>query len=236
MESPDNPYPPLISLAVHEFRTPASVVGGYLRMLHKDQDPPMSERQRHMIEEAEKSCTRLVAILAELSDLGKLDSGMVKLAQQPVELFSVLEKVAELVHEASERQVQLKLIGPSDGAALTGDAARLGTAFDAIFRAILREKPGPSTVIAERRLETIDSRTSAIVIVADEGSVQEAYGREPAPFDDHRGGMGLSLPLARRVIERHGGHIWSPGSLPGHGNNPDPLARGSVIISFPVRS
>ena len=32
-------YPQLLSLAVHEFRTPASVVSGYLRMLQRDGDP-----------------------------------------------------------------------------------------------------------------------------------------------------------------------------------------------------
>jgi signal transduction histidine kinase len=225
-----------LSLAVHEFRTPASVVGGYLRMLQKDQDPPMSERQRRMIDEAEKSCARLVAIVAELSDISKLDSGVVKLGQQPVELFSLLGKVAELVHEAKERDVQLKLIGPSENATITGDAGRLHTAFDAIFRAILREKPGPNTVVAERRLETRDGQSTALLIVADEGRVQEAYEREPAAFDDKRGGLGLALPLAQRVIEGHGGRIWSPASTSGSADSPDPLARGSAIISFPLRS
>ena len=231
-----NPYPPLLSLAVHEFRTPASVVGGYLRMLQKDQDPPMSERQRRMIDEAEKSCARLVAILAELSDIGKLDSGAIKLAERPLELFALVEKVAELVHEASERDVRLKLIGPSNGAPLTGDATRLETAFDAVFRAVLREKPGPSTVVAERRLDVHDGKTSAVIIVADDGCVQEAYDREPAPFDDSRGGMGLALPLAKRVIEGHGGRIWSPSNSSGSADSPDPIARGSIMISFPVRS
>ena len=61
----------------------------------------MSERQRRMIDEAEKSCARLVAMVAELSEIGKLDSGALKLNRQPVELFSMLEQVAELVHEAS---------------------------------------------------------------------------------------------------------------------------------------
>ena len=76
-----------------------------------------------------------------------------------------------------------------------------------------------------------------IVIVADEGRVQEAYDREPAPFDDKRGGLGLALPLARRVIEGHGGRIWSPASnRPAAPDSPDPLARGSAIISFPLRS
>jgi signal transduction histidine kinase len=237
VDSSNNPYPPLLSLAVHEFRTPASVVGGYLRMLQKDQDPPMSERQRRMIDEAEKSCARLVAIVAELSEIGKLDSGVVKLSKQPLDLFSLTENVAELVHEASDRDVHLKLSGPSDGAQMTGDATRLRTAIDAVFRAILREKPGPSTVVAERRQVTSDGASNAVLIVADEGRVQEAYDREPGPFDEKRGGLGLALPLARRVIEGHGGRIWSPAAAASAtADNSDPLARGSVIISFPLGS
>jgi len=236
VDSPDNPYPPLISLAVHEFRTPASIVGGYLRMLHKDQEPPMSERQRRMIDEAEKYCARLVAIVAELSEIGKLDSGAIKLNRQPVDLFSMLEQVAELVHEASDRDVRLKLSGSSEGASMTGDAPRLRTAFDGILRAILREKPGPSTVVVERQLAAREGRQCAVIVVADDGCVQEAYDRAPAPFDEARGGLGLSLPLARRVIEGHGGRIWSPASTSGNPDNPDPIARGSAIISFPLGS
>ena len=206
-------------------------------MLQKDQDPPMSERQRRMIDEAEKSCARLVAIVAELSDIGKLDSGAVKFAAQPVDLFALVEKVAELVHEVSDRAVHLTLNGPSDGARITGDSTRLRTAFDAIFRAILREKPGSTTVSAERRLVTREGRSSAVIVVADEGRVQEAYERAPGPFDDKRGGLGLALPLARRVIEGHGGSIWSPAAdASASGDSSDPLARGSVIISFPLGS
>jgi signal transduction histidine kinase len=196
----------------------------------------MSERQLRMIEEAEKSCARLVAIVSELSDIGKLDDGAVKLAQQPLDLFSLLERVATLVHEASERDVTLKLSGPAEGATITGDPARLHTAFDAIFRAILREKPGPSTVAAERRLEVRDGRPSAVLIVADEDRVQEAYEQRMIAFDDNRGGLGLALPLARRVIEGHGGRIWSPAGRSGAADTPDPLARGSVIIAFPLGS
>jgi signal transduction histidine kinase len=222
--------PQLLSLAVHEFRTPTSVVGGYLRMLQRDTDPPLSERQRRMVDEAEKSCARLVAIVAELSDIGKLDSGLISLGRQPLDLFSLVGEVAELVHEARDREVHLEVRGRSDGASISGDAPRLRSAFDAIFRAILREKPGPGSVVADRRLDTRDGRTVADVIVADAASVQLAYEREAGAFDDKRGGLGLALPLARRVIEGHGGRLWSPRPA----GQDDALSRGSVVVSLPV--
>src|SRR5215471_11590059 len=77
-------YPKLISLAVHELRTPASVVGGYLRMLQRDTDEPLTTRQRKLVDEAEKSCARLVTLISEMSDVGKIDAGLVTFARQPV--------------------------------------------------------------------------------------------------------------------------------------------------------
>jgi signal transduction histidine kinase len=223
-------YSKLLSLAVHEFRTPASVVGGYLRMLQRDNDPALSERQRKMVEEAEKSCARIVALVSELSEIGKLDGGSVSLARQPLDTFALVGEVAELVHEGEDREVRLQLRGEEHGASMSGDAPRLRAAFDAIFRAILREKPGPTTVIADRRLVMGDNQTSAVVIVSEDASVQEAYEREPVPFDEKRGGLGLALPLARRVIEGHNGRLWSPKPL----RDGDPVARGSAIISLPI--
>jgi signal transduction histidine kinase len=218
--------PQLVSLAVHEFRTPASVVGGYLRMLQRDNDPPLSERQRRMVDEAEKSCARLVAIVSELSEIGKLDSGATTLARQPLDLFSLVGEVAELVHEGSDREVRLLVRGPQAGAPMTGDVTRLRAAFDAIFRAILREKPGPATLVADRRVEQRRDDSAAVVIVSEESTVQPAYEREPGPFDDRRGGLGLALPLARRVIEGHGGRLWAP--------DDEALGRGSAIVSLPL--
>src|SRR5262245_33761638 len=93
-------YLQLLGLAVHEFRTPVSVVGGYLRMLQRDTAGELNDRQRKMIEEAEKSCARLVALISEMSDVAKLDSGVLSLARQPLDLFALVSDVAEHVQEA----------------------------------------------------------------------------------------------------------------------------------------
>src|ERR1051326_2999239 len=108
--SSNESYPPLLSLAVHEFRTPASVVGGYLRMLQRDSDG-LSERHRKMIDEAEKSCARLVAIVAELSDIGKLDSGQLTLNRERLDVFALVTEVAEHVQEGKDREVRLDVRG-----------------------------------------------------------------------------------------------------------------------------
>jgi len=215
----------LLSLAVHELRTPASVVGGYLRMLQRDTDP-MSDRQRKMIDEAEKSCVRLVALIAEMSEVSKLDAGVATLTRQRLDLFPLVQDVAEGVHEAEDREVRLEVRGEAAGAEMIGDAARLRGAFDAIFRAILREQPAACTVVVDRRLEKRGDPNSAIVVVAPDASVQSAYESPKDPFDEKRGGLGLALPIARRIIERHGGRLWAPRAA-----EPD---AGAAIVAFPV--
>ena len=64
--SSKDPCPQLLSLAVHEFRAHMSIVGGYLRMLERDEDEPLSERHRKWVNDAERSCARMVAVQRRL--------------------------------------------------------------------------------------------------------------------------------------------------------------------------
>jgi len=233
MANTSEEYPQLISLAVHEFRTPASVVGGYLRMLQRDPENPLSERQRKMVEEAEKSCARLVALIAELSDIGKLDAGLIAFQKKSLDLFTLLEEVAAHVHEAEDRDVRLQLRGETTGGLMDGDATRLRSAFDALFRAILREKAGPATVVVDRRRVEANGHILAVVTVSESSTVQDAYERPRQAFDEKRGGLGLALPLARRVFEGHAGRLLGPESLPDQAGG-DAVSRGSAIVELPL--
>ena len=219
-------YAKLLSLAVHEFRTPASVVGGYLRMLQSGVAGALSDPQRKMIGEAEKSCARIVALIGELSDIGKLEGGTIALNEGAVDVFQLINEVASDMHEAEDREVHLEVRGAAAGAWVTGDRLRLAGAFSVFLRAILREQPSATTVVAEKRLERTPEGSRATIVVARQDSVQQMYDADPAPFDELRGGLGLGLPLARRIIEHYKGQVWTPGGRD----------RQGLIVSIPVTS
>jgi signal transduction histidine kinase len=223
-------YAQLFSLAAHEFRTPASVVGGYLRMLQRDTESPLSERQRKMVDEAAKSCSRMVALIGELSELGKLDSDQATVHQETLDLFEALPEVASGVHEGKDREVSLQLSGMETGARLTGDGVRLRAAFGSFLHAILREQPASSVVVVDRRIAGGAAGSSAIVTIARDADVRRAYESPPGAFDEKRGGVGLALPIARRVIERHGGRVWSPALV----NADDRGLKSAVVVSIPL--
>jgi signal transduction histidine kinase len=223
-------YARLLSLAVHELRTPASVVGGYLRMLQSDASGPTTEHQRRMIDEAGKSCERLVAIIGELGEIARLDRHETPVAQTRIDIFQLVREAAVTVRTAEGRAAICRFLGASSGASCRGDAARLGAAFSSLLTAIAREQGDPATLTIDCRIVEGDGARTAVVLAARGDDADDLFERPRRAFDEGRGGMGLSLPIARRVVEAHGGRVWSPVSR----GNDDPSRHSAVAISIPI--
>src|SRR6185295_7386735 len=108
-----NFFPRVMSLAVHELRTPVTVVAGYLRMLLREQAGPLSDKQKKMLEEADRSCSRLGALVAEMSEFGKLEGGELALANQEFDLAALAVELASGLHDGVDRGVQLESQAPA---------------------------------------------------------------------------------------------------------------------------
>jgi signal transduction histidine kinase len=216
----------LLSLAVHEFRTPVTVVAGYLRMLAREHAGPLSEKQRKLVEEAERSCARLSALVGEMSELSHLDSGEVSPAGDTVEVAGMLDEVVASVEEGRDRDVRAVRAGSSDPVTVAADRRLLGESLRAILTAVLREQSEPGEVQVWMATSP-DARTVSVGIGRDgEASRVVASADGAASLNEYRGGLGLALPIARRRIERYGGHVWS--SATGR-------ALGAVGLCLPIK-
>ena len=214
MTGDQNPFPRSLSLAVHEFRTPVTVVAGYLRMLLREQGGPLTDKQRKMLEEADRSCARLGALVGEMSDLGKLESHELSLARQEVDINQLVIELPDRAREGADRGVHLEVRPAQTPLVVLGDRVRLLAALHALIHAALRERGEPGVVVAECSMAQ-DERNWGVVAIGDASlisSLRESR-QTPPPFDEWRGGLGLALPVARRIIEAHGGALWSaPGA------------------------
>ena len=69
-----------------------------------------------------------------------------------------------------------------------------------------------------KTIQKRDGRPEARITVADEEALEGLRASDPDEwprFDEWRGGLGFRLPIARKVIQLHGGQIYSPPSKPG---------------------
>jgi two-component system cell cycle sensor histidine kinase PleC len=212
-EAPVDPrWPKILSLSVHEFRTPMTVVAGYIRMLLKDRAGPLTDQQRGLLEQAEKSCVRLTALLSEVSDLSTLEGGTAPITRHGTDLHKTLRDAVADLPPLPDREVRVELQLDGHEAPIDADSVRLAQALTSVIKSLQRELIGDvPLVVRQRRPDPAHYE----IQIGDEETLAVLDGEAPDPrevFDEWRGGSGLILPIARRIIEAHGGRIWgTPG-------------------------
>jgi signal transduction histidine kinase len=203
----------LLGLAVHEFRTPVTVVAGYIRMLLTGRAGEMTDQQKRLLQEAEKSCGRLSGLIAEMSDLASLEGGSTAFNRSSVEVGALLEDTIAALPPLPDREVTIALNNDAQGVTIQGDPTRLKTAFSAVLTALRRELVTSTQLFVRLRRDTQNGRPVVRVSVADDAQIDKVdrfEESELSTFNEWRGGCGLSLAVARRILTAHDGRLWSP--------------------------
>ena len=206
----DPQWPKLLSLTVHEFRSPLTVVSGYIRMLLTERAGPLPDGHRRLLLEAEKSCGRLSLLLGEASELSQLEGGTATFNRSDLDVAAALADAVTGLPPLPDRSVAVDVTA-RPAQPISGDAARMRTALASVLLALRRE-----LVTSDRLavvLEPDTSQNAVRITIAEPQRIERlraAAATDLVTFDEWRGGNGLSLPNARRIIEAHGGRIWSP--------------------------
>lgn len=228
-EPPVDPrWPRLLSVSVHEFRTPITVVAGWIRMLLNDSAGPLTDRQRYFLEQSAQSCARLSGLLAEMSDLVKLEEGTHTFNRTTVDVRALLNDAITSLPVLPDREVRVELSKDSAEATIEGDPSRLKGAFVSLIAALRRELVTSDTLYVQQRTRQEEGRSVSWIAFADSQHIGRLAAADPSslePFNEWRDGNGLSLPILRRVIGAHNGRIWSLREAP----------RTSAVVMLPHR-
>ncbi len=202
----------LLALLAHEMRSPGAVVSGYLRMLKGPSTSEMPGREQKMIEEANRSCSRLLHVVQELSDFTELSNN----GEMPRTRLPIFTLCEEVVQAAADEGSDVSFVVDDVDREVMVDAheQRMKQVVAALLASLVRER-GASPVEA-RAFVSRNGSALALVTFAEPGAFEnpaDVLKHQQMPFDRWRGGMGLSLPIAHRIVEAHQGSLWAmPGS------------------------
>ncbi|MCX6029671.1 MAG: PAS domain S-box protein, partial [Chloroflexi bacterium] len=203
--------------ASHEFRTPLAIMQANLYLLERIEDPAKRQRKLAQMGEQVTGITRLVDLLAEIT---RLDSG-VPFTTQPADLNGLIGAVAaKLQAQAAAKGLTLHLELASDLPPVSADGNRLGEALHELLNNAVRYTPvgGHITVRSASDADgvTVEVQDSGPGIAADMlPRIFERFYRQDVAHTTP--GFGLGLPIARAIVERHGGRLEVE-SQPGAGS------------------
>ncbi len=199
----------LLSLIVHELRSPMSVVAGYLRLFLQNPAVQLAEAERKMITEANRSSGRVLQIVRELSELAALEGAEGAQPLTPVPVFDVWEESVRGAPPPGD--VTAFACAPEDRVVhVPGDVRRLKQAFAALLAAGVRERGADNLASCGFVIRENGAR-QAVIALGSPGIDQrrDEILEQQAPFDWWRGGTGMALPIARRIIEGHQARTWA---------------------------
>ena len=196
----------------YEFRTPLTSIGGFAELLQAGLGGDLSEQGREYVQAILTSVGRLGEQIESVLDLSQSEAGLLPLAREEIELLPFVTRLVEDRAAAlREGGLSLDLRGTSSAGRITGDKRRLARALGHLIdNAIAATPPGGRILVELRGL-----KDRARIVVSDNGPGMDAPTLARAlegikPGTDGQTierGQGLGLPLARQLIEAHGGTL-----------------------------
>jgi two-component system phosphate regulon sensor histidine kinase PhoR len=223
-----------VANASHELRSPLTVISGYLDSLAEDADVP--HHWHKPLQQMREQAGRMNRILADLLELSRLEGSGAAPAEQPVDVASLLESLANL-YTAGGSAPEIIVCAESQQK-LKGSAAEIESVVRNLLSNAVRHTPRDGTV-------TLTWRTVGAggeLIVADDGEgvpedliprITERFFRADQGRSRDDGGVGLGLAIVKHVLARHGADLAIE-SKPGEGARficrfpPERLAENAV--------
>lgn len=197
----------LLADVSHELRTPLTTIRGNVDLIRR-----MGEADAESLEAITGEVDRMTRMVQDLLLLAKAESGHLPLAQDVVELDTLLLEVYQQAKILAQGKVVLRL-GEEDQARTIGDRDRLKQVLLNLVANAIEHSPRGGHVTMSLQCAEGTARLS----VTDEGEgipeeeipriFARFYRRDRSRKRSKDGGAGLGLPIAYWITRSHGGNI-----------------------------
>ncbi|MBS2029817.1 MAG: PAS domain-containing protein [Deltaproteobacteria bacterium] len=183
----------LLAGVSHELRTPLTAILGWSRLLRiKGKDPDALERGLAIIE---RNAQAQATLVDELIAASRAASGRLHLEPELLDPAAALASAVAAVRPAAlARGVELAFSPPDAALAVQGDPVRLQQALWNVLSGAVRGASSGARLVAQARSDC------GAVLLSVEDTLPASDARLPRGFD-------LSLQLAQRIAELHGGGL-----------------------------
>lgn len=205
----------------HELRTPLNAIIGFSEVITGEiYGRDAHERYRESASYIYASGQHLLRLVNDILDLSKLAAGQLELAEEVVDLGLLLRDCVELVFaQARQKDVTIRIFVPEDLPPVLAGALRLKQAVvNLLSNAVKFSTKDGAVAVAAQRLDNGD----LAITVTDHGIGMRPedipVALEPFRQVDNAlarayEGTGLGLPLAKMLIEKHGGTLTLASAL-----------------------
>ncbi|MDY7077370.1 MAG: ATP-binding protein [Chloroflexota bacterium] len=208
----------LISTLAHEMRTPLTSIKGYSTALLMDEIAFSPETQQEFLQIIDEECTVLQDLIHDLLESSIIDAGLLRLEPQPV----MLHRLAQGVTNDMERRTQKHSFvidferRPDGFPIVDADPRRVEQVLRNLLDNAIKYSPQGGLVVVRGQVN--EDENEVVISVADQGvgiapehlnRLFEKFFRVESGMGRHVVGSGLGLPIARTIVESHGGRIWA---------------------------
>lgn len=195
----------------YEFRTPLTSIGGFAELLVSGVAGDLSPQAREYAEAIALSAGKLTEQVENVLDLSQSEAGLMPLNKRPLDLLVLISKIVRQREERIlEAGLTLNLRGDA-GRELEADASQLQRAFAHLLDNAIAATPPNGRITIE--IKPLDQGVRVTIADNGGGMTQAELARALEGLRATGDGMvmerrqGLGLPLARRLIDAHGGTL-----------------------------
>ena len=200
----------------HELRTPLNSVIGFTDVMLEGLDGPLTDDMETDLKIIQSNGHHLLNLINEILDMAKIEAGRMELDLQQLNLHDMLSDVVAIASPlAREKDLGLSLnaLGDRDEFEIEGDNKRIKQVLlNLTSNAIKFTTNGQVNLELERLDDIVQIRvqdTGAGIPPDHIERIFEAFRQADNTATRKAGGTGLGLPISRRLVELHGGRLWT---------------------------